>query len=84
MLKQFLPPEDVYEQAIAELGTSAGGTVMVGDDIEADVRGAKDAGIAGVLVRTGKFRQSDLAHPAVVPDPVRDSLAAPPACLKPP
>ena len=31
--------------------------VMVGDDVEADVGGAMAAGLPGVLVRTGKFRQ---------------------------
>jgi HAD superfamily hydrolase (TIGR01458 family) len=76
------PARAFYDQALADLGASAGSTVMVGDDIEADVRGAKDAGIAGVLVRTGKFRQTDLAHPAVVPDAVLDSIAALPDWLK--
>ena len=32
---------------------------MVGDDLEADVLGAQRAGIAGVLVRTGKFTEKD-------------------------
>ena len=30
---------------------------MVGDDVEADVGGAMDAGLAGILVRTGKYRE---------------------------
>ena len=34
---------------------------MVGDDIRTDVEGAQRAGLAGVLVRTGKFSASDLA-----------------------
>ena len=34
--------------------------LMVGDDIGSDVRGAQAVGITGVLVRTGKFRPSDL------------------------
>jgi ribonucleotide monophosphatase NagD (HAD superfamily) len=32
---------------------------MVGDDLEADVLGAQRAGIAGVLVRTGKYSERD-------------------------
>jgi len=40
-------------------GVSADHAVMVGDDLEADVLGAQAAGITGVLVRTGKFRESD-------------------------
>jgi ribonucleotide monophosphatase NagD (HAD superfamily) len=55
---------------------------MIGDDIEADVRGAKDAGLRGILVRTGKFRQADLERSGVEPDAVIDSLAALPAFLR--
>jgi ribonucleotide monophosphatase NagD (HAD superfamily) len=33
---------------------------MVGDDIRSDIAGAQEAGIWGVLVRTGKFQESDL------------------------
>jgi ribonucleotide monophosphatase NagD (HAD superfamily) len=29
---------------------------MVGDDVEADVAGARAAGLKGILVRTGKYR----------------------------
>ena len=76
------PARAFYEQVLADLGASATGTVMVGDDIEADVRGAKEAGIAGVLVRTGKFRQTDLERAPVVPDAVLESVAALPAWLR--
>jgi ribonucleotide monophosphatase NagD (HAD superfamily) len=48
---------------------------MVGDDIHADIGGAMAAGLKGVLVRTGKFRPSDLAG-EVKPDLVIDSIAA--------
>jgi ribonucleotide monophosphatase NagD (HAD superfamily) len=34
--------------------------VMIGDDITSDVRGAQEAGMQGVLVKTGKFRDADL------------------------
>jgi ribonucleotide monophosphatase NagD (HAD superfamily) len=32
---------------------------MIGDDVEADVNGAIAAGLAGILVRTGKYRPED-------------------------
>ena len=35
---------------------------MVGDDVETDVGGAIDAGLAGVLVRTGKYREDFVAE----------------------
>ena len=36
---------------------------MVGDDIEADIGGAKEAGLGTVLVRTGKFREASPPRP---------------------
>lgn len=53
------PAGAFFDAALERLGTTAGGTVMVGDDLEADVLGAQAHGMAGVLVRTGKFQPSD-------------------------
>ena len=55
---------------------------MVGDDIEADIGGAKEAGLGTVLVRTGKFREASLAAADVGPDGVVDSIAEVPAFLR--
>ncbi len=41
---------------------------MVGDDIEADIKGAMDAGLVGILVRTGKHNDSYSEHFGIVPD----------------
>ena len=49
-------------------------TWMVGDDLEADVAGAKSCGLNAILVRTGKFRESALDDALVKPDAVVDSL----------
>lgn len=76
------PSRAFYQEVLAALGLAADETVMIGDDIEADVRGAKDAGLRGILVRTGKFRQADLERSGVEPDAVIDSLAALPAFLR--
>jgi ribonucleotide monophosphatase NagD (HAD superfamily) len=48
---------------------------MVGDDLEADVGGALDAGLDGVLVRTGKFRDETLRASPIAPTLVIDSIA---------
>lgn len=48
-----------FEQALADAGGEAGDTLMVGDDVQADVLGALDAGLHACLVRTGKYRQGD-------------------------
>ena len=47
---------------------------MIGDGIETDVEGAKNSGLKAALVRTGKFRETDLDG-SVKPDLVLDSIA---------
>lgn len=61
-------------------GIAPARAAMVGDDIVSDVGGAQAAGMAGILVRTGKFRPSDLERGE--PDAVVDSLADLPALLR--
>ena len=57
------------------MGVPCESTIVIGDDLEADVGGAKAAGAGGVCVRTGKFRPSQLAKSGIVPDLILDSLA---------
>ena len=47
---------------------------MVGDDIENDVGGAQQAGLAGVLVQTGKYRKDLVERSAIRPDLVVKNL----------
>ncbi len=57
-------------------------TWMVGDDVEADIRGAQAFGMRTALVRTGKFRPEALDSSAVVPDVVLSSVAQLPDWLE--
>jgi HAD superfamily hydrolase (TIGR01458 family) len=68
------PDPTFYRTAVDSLGVPADQVVMVGDDIRTDVAGAQQAGLAGVLVRTGKFAASDLDGDTR-PDAVLDSVA---------
>ena len=83
------PARAFFEEGVrrlAELTAAAGGpplaageVAMVGDDLLNDVRGAQRAGLRGVLVRTGKHGEADLARFASgrgggVPDAVAPSL----------
>ena len=68
------PARAFFEMALRTVHCAAAETVMVGDDIVTDVGGAHGAGIRGVLVRTGKFREADLASGIAV-DAVLDSIA---------
>ena len=48
---------------------------MVGDDIDSDVGGGQAAGLAGILVRTGKYRKAYVDESEVKPDAIFDSIA---------
>ena len=37
--------------------------------------GAQSCGLKGILVRTGKYRETDENHPKVKPDKIVDNLA---------
>jgi HAD superfamily hydrolase (TIGR01458 family) len=76
------PTRAYFEAALAELDASPEGAVMVGDDVEADIGGAKAAGLRAVLVRTGKFREEALAGADPQPDGVVASIAEVPAFLR--
>ena len=77
------PATPFFHTALAQLGARAEETLMIGDDIRGDIEGAQRAGINGVLVRSGKFRPSDLGQ-AITPLAVIDSVAVLPAwwCLQ--
>ncbi len=75
------PAAAFFELALAELGASKAEAVMVGDDIEADIGGAQDAGLRAIQVETGKFTPADLDHPRVTPDLRITSIADLPAVL---
>ncbi len=69
------PSPTFFSTALAELGGEAGAAAMIGDDLEADVGGAIEAGMDGVLVRTGKFRDDALGPSGIEPTLVWDSIA---------
>jgi HAD superfamily hydrolase (TIGR01458 family) len=69
------PSAAFFELAAASVGCGKEHIAVVGDDVEADVAGAQAAGMTGVLVRTGKFRDDDLRRSDVAPDFVLDSVA---------
>lgn len=73
------PAEAFFQSAIVDMGLD--NAVMVGDDVEADVGGAMAAGLPGILVRTGKYRQDALPQ-EVTPTAIADSIADVPALLE--
>ena len=75
------PATPLFEAALSDLGVPAEEALMVGDDLDADVRGAQALGITGVLVRTGKFRAGDLERGLPAPDYVIDDVSVLPGLI---
>jgi HAD superfamily hydrolase (TIGR01458 family) len=75
------PARGFFEGALAGLGVGTGAAVMVGDDIESDIGGALHAGLDGILVRTGKYREELVRESGIRPTIVVDSIANVPKLL---
>ena len=71
------PAASAFRAGLDALGLPAERVAMVGDDVENDVLAAQALGITGVLVRTGKFREDQLARASGTPDHVVGSIARP-------
>ena len=69
------PSVEFFRLAAASLPAGTANPLVVGDDVETDIAGARAAGLAAVLVRTGKFREEALAAAPVQPDVVLESAA---------
>jgi HAD superfamily hydrolase (TIGR01458 family) len=75
------PSDAFFQLALSDLGVVADRAAMVGDDVEADVGGAMDAGLAGILVRTGKYREELVRESGIQPTATVDSIADVPGLL---
>jgi HAD superfamily hydrolase (TIGR01458 family) len=75
------PAPGFFQEVLREAGAAADDSAMVGDDIETDVGGALGAGLAGILVRTGKYRPDAAASSGVEPTATVDSIADVPELL---
>lgn len=69
------PRAAYFHLAAGSMGLDPATVTVIGDDLAADVGGAQAAGMRGVLVRTGKFREEDLTTSPVRPDKVAATLA---------
>ena len=71
------PERYVFELTLRTMGLGKREVVMVGDRVSTDVKGAKEFGIASILVRTGEYGEDDVEgdiEPDFVFDCVRDVL----------
>jgi HAD superfamily hydrolase (TIGR01458 family) len=69
------PRKEFFFQAAEKLQISPQELAMVGDDIEADINGAQEAGLFGVAVKTGKFREDIFQQSGIKPGAILNSIA---------
>jgi HAD superfamily hydrolase (TIGR01458 family) len=69
------PSAEFFNIALAGTDSRPEETLVVGDDLSSDIKGAKNIGGKGVLVRTGKFSEEWLASSDIKPDYVIDSAS---------
>jgi len=75
------PSADFFQIALADMGLKPGETAIIGDDIDVDVGGGQQAGLTGILVKTGKYRQSYAESSTIKPDLIIDSIVDLPGAL---
>jgi HAD superfamily hydrolase (TIGR01458 family) len=76
------PSPEFFRTELAGIPAGAHVAAMVGDDVESDVGGAQAAGLAGILVRTGKYRDAVLERSGIRPWAIVDSIADVPTLLR--
>ena len=74
------PSAEFFHMAVASIGLKPDEVLMIGDDIESDIKGAMDAGLRAALVKTGKFQPEDM-HKKIEPDVVLPDVTALPSLL---
>ena len=60
--------------AIENKRVSKNEVVMIGDDIESDIKGEKDFGIKTIQVKTGKYKETDSDNKFTQPDERIESI----------
>jgi len=70
------PSKDYFLQALNKLDLTPNEVIVVGDDIESDIQGAINAGIKGILVKTGKGEFYDPSKTMIIPDAIIDSISS--------
>jgi HAD superfamily hydrolase (TIGR01458 family) len=75
------PSPDFFQIALDDMKLKPAEVAIIGDDIDADIGGGQQAGLRGILVKTGKYRQSYAEASVVKPQFLIDSIADLPAIL---
>ena len=69
------PSKAFFDLALRDMHLCHDQAAMIGDDIQTDISGAQEAGMRGILVKTGKYREDTVRKSPVRPDLTIDSIA---------
>lgn len=75
------PSPAFFNIALHELALAPHEVAIVGDDIDSDIGGGQEAGLRGILVQTGKYREDYTRESSVKPDLLLPSVADLPRAL---
>jgi HAD superfamily hydrolase (TIGR01458 family) len=75
------PAQGFFRSACRGLGLAPDQVILIGDDIESDIGGAQQAGLTGLLVHTGKYRQDLVSRSGIRPDMEIETVAELPGAL---
>lgn len=76
------PERAMFEEALRRLGGTPQNTAMVGDRLETDIAGGKEAGLHTILVMSGVTTAETLAGHPIQPDRVCEHIGALAAALR--
>jgi 4-nitrophenyl phosphatase len=70
------PERPLFEQALKHLGAAPATTAMIGDRLETDILGGKQAGLRAILVLSGVTRRDDVESAEAQPDWIFEDIGA--------
>ena len=69
------PNKTFFSIASNDFNLNNSNIAVIGDDINADVKGAQDANMIGILVKTGKYIENEIKNNQIKPDLILDSFS---------
>ena len=76
------PARDFFDIALNDIALPGQRVAIVGDDIDSDIGGGQSAGMTGILVKTGKYREQYVRSSKIKADFSIASIADLPALLQ--
>lgn len=75
------PSTAFFELALLDMGLQRDQILVIGDDIDSDIAGARNTGLRSVLCKTGKYTDEYFIRSDTAPDHLIESFAELPALL---